>query len=572
MGLTSSLLIGQSALTASQIAMQVTGNNIANVSTPGFHRQRVLLNPSFSEQVLPGAFIGRGVGVQNVRREIDPAIQARLRASISQEQGAQIDQSVLSQVESILNELSDSDLSSQFSRFFNAFSEVANNPSATVTRQSAIEQGAQLASFVRQLRTGLMDQRVQVENQIKFNVTRADGLLTQIAETNRAIVTGGGDSALRDQRDALISELSGIMNVSVIEHENGSCDVLAGSAPLVLGTNSRGLNLRVQTVNNELRYDVQITATNETVGIDSGKLGALLNQRTGAVQRTIDDLDHLTGGLIFEVNKLHAMGRPQKRMTDITGGLQIPTADRSRAFNDPANATFAGLDFGPKNGSFTVIVTDQNGNQSKQVIQVDLDGITNTGVPGTADDTSIDDIVTALNGIPNLTASLTPSGQLRITTASGYDVSFEQDSSGTLATLGMNSFFTGNDASNIAVRDDLRTDPLRLTIGLSDGSNETALAIAGLKDRGVDAFGGESLGSAWQKSVERLGVDAAAATSRAAATGTVRASLEAQDAGISGVSLDEESINLINYQQQYQGAARFISVVNEMTQILLDLV
>ena len=58
----------------------------------------------------------------------------------------------------------------------------------------------------------------------------------------------------------------------------------------------------------------------------------------------------------------------------------------------------------------------------------------------------------------------------------------------------------------------------------------------------------------------------------AEALATVQQSLEAQQAAVSGVSLDEEAINLINYQQQYQGAARFISVVNELTQVLLNLV
>lgn len=576
MGLTSSLLIGQSALTASQIALQVTGNNIANVSTPGFHRQRVELAHNRGEQVRTGTFIGRGVGVQDVRRQIDPAVQARLRSSISQEQGAQIDQSVLSQVEALLNELSDTDLSSQLSRFFHAFSELANNPGAAVSRQSAVEQGAQLAGAIRSLRTGLIDQRTQVEQQIKFNVGRADALLTQIAQTNQSIVDsgGGGDAALKDQRDRLIAELSQILDVSVIEHANGAADILVGSSPVLLGTRSRGLELRVQSPpgSTAVTYDVIIKASGEAAAIESGRLGALLAQRTGAVQATIDELDTLASGLIFEVNRIHSQGRPLKRITDMTGGLQVASADQALALNDPANSTFASLPFRARNGSFEVVITDQNGAKSRQTIRVDLDGITAAGAPGTADDTSLQDLVAALNTVPNLTASITPSGALRVTTAAGYDVSFENDSSGVLAVLGMNSYFTGTTGADIAVREDLRTDSRGLTVGLSDGTNEAALAVAALKDKGADFFGGETITDAWLKTVEKTGVQNAAAAGRALALGTVRQSLEAQEAAISGVSLDEESINLINYQQQYQGAARFVGVINDLTQVLLNLV
>lgn len=574
MGLTSSLIIGQSALTASQIALQVTGNNIANVNTAGFHRQRANFVHNRGEQIQVGAYIGRGVGINDILRQLDPAVQARLRSSVAQEQGAGIDQSVLSQVESLLNELSDrADLSSQFSQFFGAFSEVAQNPGAAVTRQSAVEQGAQLASFIRQMRSDLIAQRRQVEDQIRFNVGRADALLDQIAGANQAIVNAGGaDGSLLDQRDAFIGELAQLMDVSVIEHENGVADVLVGSVPVLLGTQSRGFELRVQSSGDELNYDVLISTSGEVASISSGKIGALLENRTGAVQQTIDELDRVASGLIFEVNRLHSQGRPTRRLTDTTGWQQVATADRPRAFNDPANQTFADLPFKPKNGTFDVIITDQNGNQTKRTIQVDLDGVTATGAAGTADDTSIDDLVTQLNTVPNLTASITPAGELRLTTAAGYDVSFADDNSGVLAVLGVNSFFTGTTGENIAVRADLRADASLLTVGFSDGTNETALALARLRDSGVEFLGGDSISAAWLKTVERTGVQTSAAATRATALSTVRQSLEAQEAAVSGVSLDEESINLINFQQQYQGAARFVSVVNELTDVLINLV
>ncbi|PKL33791.1 MAG: hypothetical protein CVV40_00380, partial [Planctomycetes bacterium HGW-Planctomycetes-2] len=274
----------------------------------------------------------------------------------------------------------------------------------------------------------------------------------------------------------------------------------------------------------------------------------------------------------FEVNRLHGSGRPLAPITDTTGYLKVAASDRALAFNDPANTTLAGLPIGPRNGVFTVVVTDGSGNMVERTIEVDLDGIDATGGAGFGDDTSLDDLVTALNGVPNLNAQITSDGRLRVFTDSGFDVSFRDDSSGVLATLGVNAYFQGRDARDIAIAAPLAADPQRLTIGLTAGSNETALAIAGLRDRGLESLGGDTLNQRWLKSVERIAVRSVSAQTQARASSSVRESLEAQEASVSGVSLDEETLNMIAFQQQYSGAARFISVINELTDVLMGLV
>ena len=87
MGLTSSLQIGRSALTASQVALQVTGNNFANASTPGYSRQLIALAPT-QDARYGGYILGRGVGVAGITRQVDQALQARLWSGTSAEQFA----------------------------------------------------------------------------------------------------------------------------------------------------------------------------------------------------------------------------------------------------------------------------------------------------------------------------------------------------------------------------------------------------------------------------------------------------------------------------------------------------
>jgi len=208
MGLTSSLHIGRSALTSSQLALQVTGNNIANVGTQGYHRQRITFASSAGSDRFGQLFVGRGVSVEDIRRAIDPALQARLRNSTSSQEEAGVAQSVLGQIETLLNELTGNDLSSEMGKFFNAFSELANNPSALSNRGTVVEQGSALASFVQRLHGDLISLRKQVDDQLATNVRRADVLLEQIASINETVsnaeLGAGEDGNLRDQRDALI--------------------------------------------------------------------------------------------------------------------------------------------------------------------------------------------------------------------------------------------------------------------------------------------------------------------------------------------------------------------------------
>ncbi|MHC4614480.1 MAG: hypothetical protein ACYTAU_13025, partial [Planctomycetota bacterium] len=128
MSLNGALQIGRSAIVASQAAMQVAGNNMANAATKGFHRRTVHLAGARDELIVAGAFAGTGVQLQAIRREVDTALQARFRDATSQEHLALIDQRFLTALETLQNELTENDLSSALSAFFNSFSELANNP------------------------------------------------------------------------------------------------------------------------------------------------------------------------------------------------------------------------------------------------------------------------------------------------------------------------------------------------------------------------------------------------------------------------------------------------------------
>ncbi|MGP1347107.1 MAG: flagellar hook-associated protein FlgK [Phycisphaerales bacterium] len=577
MGLTASLLIGQTALSASQVALQVAGNNIANAATPGYSRQRVGLSAISGQRVNANSFVGRGVQLTEIKRIVDPSLIARVRAASATQAAAATDASLLAGVESITNELTGFDLSTQLNTFFNTFSELANTPTQPGTKALAVEQGVAMAQFLRELRGEMVQQRQLVDSQLTQQVAAADALLSQVAALNAAIIgseggSSGQNAGLRDQRDAVLDELAQLMDITVVEESAGSVNVLVDSVPVVLGSESRGLKLVIESGNGQLNASVATRVPQqETIDARSGSIGALLEQRETALIGTISSIDTLTANLIFEVNKAHALGSPGKGLASVLGTVAVGGDDPTLPLNDPDNASIAGLPFKPKNGSFEVTIVDGNGNTQSHTIFVDLDGINASGEAGYEDDSTLESIVAELNAIPNLNASITAEGKLSMTTATGYMVSFAKDSSNLMATLGVNSYFTGTDATNIGVRADLAADPSLLSVGF-EGSNETALALANLRDKPLGTLGGNTMLESWNSTSQGIAVSAASANVRLESLTTVRGSLEAQRQAISGVSMDEESIDLITYQNQYQGAARFISVINELTAALLTLV
>ena len=139
--------------------------------------------------------------------------------------------------------------------------------------------------------------------------------------------------------------------------------------------------------------------------------------------------------------------------------------------NDAASGVFSGLPFAPGHGSFLVEVTDRaTGTMRRVRIEVDLDGINASGRRGTEDDTTPEGLRAAIHAIPGVRASFDSGGRLRVESDEGFEFNFADDTSGVLAVLGVNAYFTGTDARTIGVRESLLEEPQRLMVGRGSGS------------------------------------------------------------------------------------------------------
>jgi flagellar hook-associated protein 1 len=566
MSLIGALNAGKTALATHQAAIQVIGNNISNAGNADYTRQVANLTPVQGQQVSPGIFIGAGVNLDSVQRQIDEALEGRLRNSISDQSSADATQQWLSRIESIFNELGNDDLSTQLSNFFNSWSNLANNPQDQGLRQVVIQNGDSVAKWLNNIRNDLGSLRDDVDDRMQALTTNADQLAQQVADLNQQIVTAEGGNpgqanGLRDQRDVVLKQLADLVDVKTINRGN-QVDVYIGSEPLVAGTLNRGLTLKQEVVNGDLQTSLAFKADNGTVNVTGGQLGALAQIRSNDIANTINQVDSITGALIFELNKLHASGQGLQGYTTTTSTNVVD--DPTVALNDPDS----GLKFAPGNGSFVIHVKQKSsGLETSTLVQVDLDGLN-------GNDTTLNSLTADIDSINGISATVT-AGKLKITADStDVEFSFSQDSSGTLAALGINSFFTGDKASNIAVNPVVANQPSLLAAAKNgqSGDNQTARDIAALQTTALSSLSGATLNETYQSMINTIATSSQTAQTNADAAQVVQQTLESQREALSGVSLDEEAINLIKEQRAFQGAARLVAAVDEMLKTVLDLV
>lgn len=566
MGLTSALGIGRTALLAYQAALQVAGQNIANVATPGYTRTSADLSAVPGPGLKTGQ-VGNGVRITSIRRNISESLQARLRSAVSDKSSAGAERDALNRIEGIFDPLGETNLGTLISAFFSAVGDLQNNPDNIATRGIVINSAVALAQRVRDVRTQLVDLRDDLNAEIKNAVDRADQLASQIADLNGQITiaeagTGSTAAALRDQRDQVLNELSELFSVTVREQPSGAVNVYIGNEAVVQFSQSFGLQAAEETDANGLTsMVVRFKINNGPVTTTSGIVEGLITSRDLHSQAQFDALDKLASALINEVNKIHSGGQGLSGFSDLVGVTNV--------FDSavPLNTSDNGLNFLPQTGSFFIDVKDSTGTVVRTQINIDLDGI---GADTTLDSLAAD--ITA--NVANLTATVLAGGQLELKAADGFTFTFSDDTSGALAALGVNTLFTGTDSLDIAVNPLIADTPAFLAAARSDftGDGSNATALLELADTAVASLGGASLNEAYTAAMAGIAVSASAAASADEASNVIFESLTVQRESISGVNLDEEAVALVSFQRAYEGTARYMRVVDEMLQTLLSLV
>jgi flagellar hook-associated protein 1 FlgK len=456
--------VAKTALMTQQKALAVTANNIANVNTEGYSRQR--LNMEQNEPVRSeGGSLGTGVRAnRTIQRSYDRFLAAQIADATSQEGRWQAQRETLEKAELMFDDAAGYGLNGAMSEFWNAWQAVANTPSGYAERATLLASSENLTQVFNQLSRDLTQVQVDSDVSITGAVADINALTGEIADLNLKIMdveAGNRHSAnaFRDQRDLTLKTLSSLVDVSSFEDADGFLTVVsAGGHTLVDRT--RSWSLRTET-NADGLQDVYWESTsgsrhNMTDDISTGKLKGWIEARDTRIPAYLTQLDDMAVSLADAVNAQHA------------GGLDLYGA--------------AGVAF------FTPV----------------------TG----ADDITVNTVVS-------------------------------------------------NDPNRVAAAANTENIP---------GGNGNAVAMAEIQGRLLMSGGSATMDDFYSSLVSDAGRYVSQATVNNDHQSAVALQLNTYREEVSGVSMDEEMVNMVQFQNAYNAAAKLVTTVDEMLESLIAMV
>jgi len=532
--------IGKSALFASQTALAITSNNIANANTPSYNRQEVILNIANPVSSAAG-MIGSGVTIEGIRSSYDKFIQAQLLGQ-QQNQGssAAMDQA-WGQIEQVFNEAKGVGLSTSLTDYFNAWQDVATNPASQTPRTVLLQKANALVTSAQTMERGMLDTLNGANTGITDGARQVNMLATNIADLNQRITqqeSGSGRATaldLRDQRGQKMEELAALVDFASFEDNNGSVTITVGMRNLVSGATTNPMSTKRNVDGNQ---DLYLDGINITGNIQKGQLSGLLAARDDIQSSALTGLRKLVASVTQQVNALHRTGF----------GLDASTG----------NDFFASLQLTATTNAVGATVT-------AAITNPDLLALDEYRI--TVDAANFVNVTNKQTGALVIPPALYSSGST--IALPGMDVVI----TGAVATTDV---FTVSPLTNVISSFGVAlTDPQQIAATTSaltlPGDNSNALQIAGLANTAQSAIGNNTFSGFYGGLVSTVGVMKQTASDSLSFDNNLLTSLKARRDAASGVSLDEEAASLIRYQRSYEAAARTIKVADELMQTILNM-
>lgn len=555
--------LGKAGLLVAQNRLQTAGHNINNAATPGYNRQSVLVQTAGATPTSAG-WIGRGVVAVSVQRSYDNFLYQQL--SDSQTRSAALT-SYGDQISQINNLVADRTvgISPAIQKFFDSLDAVASSPADVAARQELIGQANSLASQVRDANAFLDSQRQNVNTQITTTVSQINSYLTRIQDLNKQITVAKASTPnqppndLLDQRDQLVGELGQLINVKVY-NQNDQVSITVGNGQTVLGGNTVYPLQAQPSAADPSRLSVSYTTTDANSRpkavempdsvITGGQLGGLLTFRSDALDSVQNDLGRVALGISVAINDQHTQGY------DMAGapGTDLFSVGTPKVTGHASNSPTAGTPA----ASYTPGQLSQITSQDYRV-QYAGPGATDytvTRLPdGTAVSAAVSGTTLSFDGVTLDTAGMAPAA------GDSWLVQPTRE-----AAAGMNVLIS--DPDKIAAAGETAAGS---GVGAGSANGANALALAALRTAKVLANGSMGMNEAYSKLVNNVAVKTGQNTTAQKAQDTLVQQNTAAQQAVSGVNLDEEYINLQQYQEQYQAAARLINTASTLFDTLLSL-
>jgi flagellar hook-associated protein 1 len=622
--------ISVSALQAFQAAINTTSNNIANASTPGYDVETTNLTEAVP-QANGTATVGSGVDISGVSRAYSQAATTQLNNSQSTLASLTAVQNYTSQIDNDFG-TNLGGLSTAIQSFYSAASTVADDPTSTASRTAMLSDAQSLASSFQSASGQLTALNSDVNSRITSDVSQINSISSAIASLNQQIetatATGGGQApnALLDQRDQQISNLSQLVGVTTTTQSDGAVNVFIGNGqPLVLEDNSEPLTTVANPFNaSQLEVGSSTVSGSISSQITSGDLGGLLQARSTVINPALNQLGLIATTLSQTVNAQQAQG------LDLNGNqgaaifsVGAPTATASSANTDTTSATVAvnagglgslnadNLVLSYRNGAYSL--TDQStggnvaftagGTAAAPTITANGVTITLSGTPASGDEflvqptanaaSSFTTVLTDPSGIAAASADATAAastntGSGAISKATVLDSANPDLLNPATITFTSPTTYTidgGTTTQTLSPTGEIADNGWQVTItgtpaagdsftvgsnAGATGDNTNALALAAGQSNGVLSGGTISVTGAASALITNLGSQAQQINTAQTAQTAINTQASAQVQSVSGVNLDQEAADLLQWQNAYQAAAQALTIGNSLFTTLID--
>jgi len=612
------LSIGTAATNSFKRALDVTSQNVANVATEGYSRQRAEIVSNTPNSVGFG-FQGGGSRVETIERIHAGYLQSQMASSQSLVERYDTQVQLANQVEGIIAS-NDQGIQEFLQRYFDSLQNLSDNPTSDTSRQMLIDEGKNLESHIGNLTAVLDDTQYQLNAQIGGITEEINSRLETIQAVNvqveRANRLGGqAPNVLLDQRDQAVLELSQYMDVKVFQQESGRIDVHTANGRLPLLSDNAINRLEADRSpygdDNRTELYMNIGGERRLIGnqITGGQLGGALDFRDNLLERAKNDLGLTLNGLTASMNWQHYQGYDING--DAGGNLFTPLAMNAInntnnsgietgtnilvSFNPNAGVSEPPYDgatalssqpatFGDKEtylqnaftevGRFESRSYELRYNQATDAFDF-FDFSTknplldNTGTPVSLARGAVGNIEGMSFDLSGVTTAPDDRDSFLVKPHQAILNDFSQELLETekVATRGQSPLDTNNDGSIL--------DEVPATAAVGDNVNISNVAgLQSMKLLLADSsdVGSETLLGGYSKMATNVGMYVRGSEIQLTAQTNVFQQITDQRDSISGVSLDEEAANLMRYQQAYEAAAQIIATSQTLFQTILDAV
>lgn len=563
-----SFSIGISALAAGRRGLDLTGQNIANASTPGYRRQTLSLSTRTT-----GVGIGTGVQADYIVRHDAPPLRTAILTGNSVETAVTARLDARRQIETALGTGADA-IGGKLDQFFNTAEKLTSRPADTAVRREFVSAAADLARQFNAVSSDVDRLQFDLGRRVSQSVDEVNGITTRIADLNARIyaveIRGEQANELKDQRDVLVDDLSKRMDIRAVDVGYGVVNVMARDAVMVAGEMATTLAVG----SNGSQLAVTVAGQNTPLRFDGGSLAGQLREYNQDIPATRGRLDTLAAEFARRVDTAQATGLGlDGPLTSVVGTRPVTDPNQPLATQN--------LPIPVSNGTLRVSVTN-TGTQARTAASIAID-------PATMSLTDVAAAITAGTGGQVQATVDTPQNVLRLTAQSGFAFDFAgrpdsppaavfapptgaaPDAAGVLAGLGVNGLFAGSSANDLAVRPELVADPTRLAVSGSgrSGDSSNLAKLAAVRDQPV--IGGRTFTAEYADLAAGVGVQVRSLDDQQTAQAGLLKTLSAQEQAVSGVDVNEELVRLLDYQRMVEGASRFISVVNSALDSIMEM-